>query len=230
MKHKIVMVDDEAKILRFVSANLRAQGYTVHTFADGRPMLEEYDALMPDLVLLDILMPEMDGFEVLEALRGFTDVPVIMLSACHDANDKITALDLGSDDYMTKPFTLEELYARIRAVLRRTARTAPLQSVSKTCKVQNLEIDYSKLRIFVDGKEANVTNTEYKLFALLSSNRGKVLTHEEILSQIWGPEYRNDIDYLRVAIARLRQKLRKANGENKIEYITTYPGVGYMIE
>ncbi|GHI01468.1 response regulator transcription factor [Neobacillus kokaensis] len=230
MKQKIVIVDDEPKIIRLVSANLRTQDYVVETFTNGHEMLENYDRIMPDLILLDILMPEIDGFEVLEALRSFSNVPVIMLSACHDARDKVTALDLGSDDYMTKPFTLEELYARIRAVLRRTGNQLRPDEIATTCKIKNLEIDYAKLRIYVDGKRADVSNTEYKLFSYLANNRGKVITHEELLSHIWGSEYRNDIDYLRVAIARLRQKLRKANSENKIEYIFTYPGVGYMIE
>jgi len=230
MKLKIIIVDDEPKILRLVSANLRSQDYHVSTYTNGYEMLEEYDRIMPDLILLDILMPEIDGFEVLETLRSFTNVPIIMLSACHDAADKVTALDLGSDDYMTKPFTLEELYARIRAVLRRTGSQSQPTVINTSTKIKNLEIDYQKRRIFIDGKETDVSNTEYKLFAYLSSNQGKVITHEELLTQIWGPEYRNDIDYLRVTIARLRQKLRKSNGENKIEYIVTYPGVGYMID
>ncbi|CAH2714051.1 Transcriptional regulatory protein KdpE [Neobacillus rhizosphaerae] len=230
LKQKIVIVDDEPKIIRLVSANLRTQNYEVVTYTNGHEMLENYDRIMPDLVLLDILMPEIDGFKVLEALRSFSTVPVIMLSACHDASDKVTALDLGSDDYMTKPFTLEELYARIRAVLRRTGAQQPPAEIATSSTIINLQIDYAKLRISVDGRKADVSNTEYKLFAYLATNRGKVLTHEELLKQIWGPEYRNDIDYLRVTIARLRQKLRKANGENKIEYIITYPGVGYMIE
>lgn len=230
MKQKIAILDDEPKILRFVAANLRTQNYEVMTYTNGHEMLEDFDRIMPDLVLLDILMPEIDGFEVLEAIRGFSDVPVIMLSACHDARDKVTALDLGSDDYMTKPFTLDELFARIRAVLRRTGNQFQPIEISTSDRINNLEIDYAKLRIFIDGKEVGVSNTEYKLFAYLSHNRGRVITHEELLGQIWGPEYRNDIDYLRVTIARLRQKLRKVNGENKVEYIITYPGVGYMIE
>lgn len=230
MKQKIIVVDDEPKILRFVSANLRAQKYDVFTYANGYEMLGEYDRIMPDLILLDILMPEIDGFEVLETLRSFTNAPVIMLSACHDASDKVTALDLGSDDYMTKPFTLEELYARIRAVLRRTGNQLQHPIIATSKIIKNLEIDFQKRRIFVEEKETDVSNTEYKLFAYLCSNQGKVITHEELLTQIWGPEYRNDIDYLRVTIARLRQKLRKPNGENKIEYIVTYPGVGYMVE
>lgn len=230
MKQKVIIVDDEPKILRFVSANLRTQNYEVFTYTSGYEMLEEYDRIMPDIILLDILMPEVDGFEVLTALRCFTNTPIIMLSACHDAIDKVTALDLGSDDYMTKPFTLEELYARIRAVLRRTGNQIQPTAISTSNVIKNLEIDYRKRRIFINGKEADVSNTEYKLFAYLSNNQGKVMTHEELLTQIWGPEYRNDIDYLRVTIARLRQKLRKSNGENKIEYIVTYPGVGYMVE
>ncbi len=230
MKLKIMIVDDEPKILRLVSANLRSQNYEVFTYTNGYEMLEEYDRIMPDLILLDILMPEIDGFEVLESLRSFTNVPIIMLSACHDAADKVTALDLGSDDYMTKPFTLDELYARIRAVLRRTGNQSQPTVISTSKKIKNLEIDFQKRRIFVNEKETDVSNTEYKLFAYLSSNQGKVITHEELLTQIWGQEYRNDIDYLRVTIARLRQKLRKSNGDNKIEYIVTYPGVGYMID
>lgn len=228
---KICIVDDEPKILRFVAANLRSMGYQVSTASSGDELLETYDLISPDLILLDIMMPGHDGFYVLEKLRKFTNVPVIMLTARSNSQDKVQALNVGADDYLTKPFSLDELFARVNAVLRRSQPTIPEQQLTNSSIITTGEfsLDIASKRSWINGKEFKLTYTEFSLMEILALNLDKVVQHETLLTDVWGPEYRDDIEYLRVAIARIRRKM-KEKLTNKEEYIVTYPGLGYMLK
>lgn len=226
-KHKILIVDDEPKIIRFIAANLKSLGHETATCSSGPQALETIDSFDPDLLLLDIMMPGMDGFEVLERLRSFSNVPVIILTARSDSTDKVRGLNLGADDYLTKPFSLDELFARVNAVLRRmNGRAAVPAAASSEIRLGPVTLNLAQRRTWLGDIEIKFTETEYNLFVLLIQHAGKVLTHEQLLSDIWGTEYRDDVEYLRVAIARIRQKLKQA--DEKHELIVTYPGVGYM--
>lgn len=205
---KICIVDDEPKILRFISANLRSIGYDVETVESGEELLESYDLISPDLILLDIMMPGYDGFYVLKKLRKFSNVPVIMLTARSNPQDKVQGLNLGADDYLTKPFSLEELFARVKAVLRRSQPSIPEQQVSNTATIKTGEllIDLARKRCWINDQEFMFTQIEYSLLEILALNLDKVVQHETLLSEVWGPQYRDDVEYLRVAIARIRKK------------------------
>lgn len=226
-KCKVFIIDDEPKILRFISANLKSLGYEAYIFQNGTDALANFDVLDPELILLDIMMPELDGLEVLKRLRTFSNVPVIILTARGDSTDKVRGLNMGADDYLTKPFALDELFARVQAVLRRSANREANNHVTSEIRNGEVTVNLAQRRIWLGNREMKLTETEYKLFSLLMVNAGKVMTHEQLLSDIWGSEYRDDVDYLRVAIARIRQKIKNVEFEGKI--IVTYPGVGYMI-
>lgn len=218
------------KILRFVSANLRSIGYEVSTVTSGDELFEKFDLISPDLILLDIMMPGQDGFYILEKLRKFSDVPVIMLTARSNPKDKVQGLNFGADDYLTKPFSLDELFARVNAVLRRSQSANAETKTNQTSVVRTgeLTIDMGSSRCWIKDKEFKLTHTEYSVMEILALNLDKVVPHETLLSEVWGPQYRDDIDYLRVGIARIRRKLKDALG-SKEEYIATYPGLGYML-
>ncbi|MGO0058885.1 response regulator transcription factor [Brevibacillus fluminis] len=226
-KPKILIVDDEPKIIRFISANLKSIGFETASCTSGSEALDQIDLFDPDLILLDIMMPGMDGFEVLKRLRSFSNVPVIILTARSNSTDKVQGLNEGADDYLTKPFALDELFARVHAVLRR-ADSRPVNPIGIS-ELQNgpLTVNLGQRRIWLHDTEIKFTDTEYKLFVLLLQNAGKVMTHEQLLSDIWGSEYRDDVEYLRVAIARVRQKIKQVDQESNL--IVTYPGVGYMV-
>jgi len=226
-KHKILIVDDEPKIIRFISANLKSLGHETAACSNGPDALEMVDSFDPDLMLLDIMMPGMDGFETLRRLRTFSNVPVIILTARSDSSDKVQGLNLGADDYLTKPFSLDELFARVNAVLRRfEGRSAAHSAASSELRSGAVTLNLAQRRTWLADTEIKFTETEYNLFVLLIQNAGKVMTHEQLLSDVWGSEYRDDVEYLRVAIARIRQKLKQADDE--LDLIVTYPGVGYM--
>ncbi|SDD97739.1 two-component system, OmpR family, KDP operon response regulator KdpE [Paenibacillus sp. UNCCL117] len=228
-KHKILIVDDEPKIIRFVSANLKSLGHETASSLSGPEALDMVDIFDPDLILLDIMMPGMDGFEVLRRLRSFCNVPVIVLTARSDSHDKVQGLNLGADDYLTKPFSLEELFARVNAVLRRTdGRISVQDAVSSEIQLGDIKVNFAQRRTWFREREIKLTETEYNLFALLVQNAGKVMMHEQLLIEIWGNEYRDDVEYLRVAIARIRQKIKQA--DDTLDLIVTYPGVGYMVK
>ncbi|MCR8634753.1 response regulator transcription factor [Paenibacillus radicis (ex Xue et al. 2023)] len=228
-KHKIMIVDDEPKILRFIAANLKSLGHETLTCSNGPEALEAIDGFDPDLLLLDIMMPGMDGFQALQRLRSFSNVPVIILTARSDSSDKVQGLNLGADDYLTKPFSLDELFARVNAVLRRLdGRTHIHTSAASEIRTGTLTVNLAQRRTWLKDAEIKFTETEYNLFVLLIQNAGKVMTHEQLLSEVWGSEYRDDVEYLRVAIARIRQKIKHI--ENKLDVIITYPGVGYMAQ
>ncbi|WP_088834872.1 response regulator transcription factor [Paenibacillus tyrfis] len=227
-KHKIMIVDDELKILRFIAANLKSAGYETATCASGTEALEALDLFDPDLILLDVMMPGMDGFEVLTRLRTYTDVAVIILTARSNSSDKVQGLNLGADDYLTKPFSLDELFARVSAVLRRFDRGSGQIPATKELRLGPVVVNLAQRRAWNGDSEIKFTDTEYKLLVQLLQHEGKVLTHEQLLTEIWGSEYRDDVEYLRVTIARIRQKLKAVLPEG--QWIVTYPGVGYMIQ
>ncbi|QDR81431.1 response regulator transcription factor [Sporomusa termitida] len=226
-KCRIFIIDDEPKILRFISANLKSLGYEPHIFQNGADALAKFDLLDPELILLDLMMPGLDGLAVLNRLRTFTNVPVIILTARGHATDKVQGLNMGADDYLTKPFSLEELFARVKAVLRRSAGRVENNYMTSEIKNGEVTVNLAQRRAWAGDRELRLTETEYNLFSLLMANAGKVLTHEQLLTDVWGSEYRDDVEYLRVAIARIRQKIKSVDIDGG--FIVTYPGVGYMV-
>ncbi len=227
VKTRILVVDDELSIIKFLRANLEARDYEVLAAMDGAEALHTVEMELPDLIILDIMMPKVDGFEVCRRLREWSQIPIIMLSARGDERDKVRCLDLGVDDYITKPFGASELIARVRAVLRRTeiAGSIPTQSSFTS---GDLHINFAKRQVTVTGKEIKVTPTEYSLLQELTLNVGKVLTHVHLLNRIWGPEYREEREYLHVFVRRLRSKLEPDPANPR--YIMTVPGVGYQFK
>src|SRR5699024_993443 len=187
----IYIVDDEPKILRFISANLKSVGYEVTTAKSGEEFLEKFDLISPDLVLLDIMMPGHDGFYVLKELRKFTDVPVIMLTARSNPQDKVQGLNVGADDYLTKPFSLDELFARVNAVLRRIQPGMSEQQGhgSSSIYTGEMEVNIGSKRCWIGNDELKLTQTEYSIMEILALNLDKVVPHEKLLSEIWGPQY-----------------------------------------
>jgi two-component system KDP operon response regulator KdpE len=209
---------------RLLKLNLESGGHRVVTVETGTAALEQAESDPPDLVLLDVMMPGMDGFTCLQRLREFSQVPVIMLTAKGEEEDKVRGLDLGADDYLSKPFGLSELLARVRVALRRhpTGDAPPAVLV-----VGELTINLARRRIIRDDTEIRLTPTEYKLLFELASNAGKVLLHSDLLSRVWGPEYRDEIDYLWTYVRYLRNKIEPDPANPR--YIISEPGVGYML-
>jgi two-component system, OmpR family, KDP operon response regulator KdpE len=226
-KHLILVVDDEPPIVRLVKAKLKVDGYEVLTASRGEEALSILENEMPDLVVLDVMMPDMDGFETLRRIRQHSQVPVVMLTARGGDADKLKGLQSGADDYVTKPFNPDELEARIGAVLRRTAGSAPV-GAGRLLKYPSVEIDLERRRVNVDGEEVRLSRTEWELLSQLAGNAGRVMMHAELLSRIWGPEYRDEAHYLRTWVSRLRAKLEP--NESSPALITTYPGMGYRFE
>ena len=226
-KTRILVVDDELSIIKFLRANLEARGYEVLAAMNGTEALQTFEMELPDLVILDIMMPKMDGLEVCRRIREWSQVPIIMLSARGDENDKVKCLDLGADDYITKPFGAGELIARVRAVFRRTeaAGTIPTQPSFTT---GDLEINFVERSITAAGKKVKLTPTEYNLLQELVINKGKVLTHTHLLNKVWGLEYREERQYLHVFIRRLRAELELDPANPR--YIVSVPGVGYQFK
>lgn len=221
----VLAVDDEPGILRLIKLELSGQGFRVITAengADGLRMAEEH---RPDIALLDILMPEMTGMEVMRELRERTNIPVILLTAKGSDADKVRGLEMGADDYLAKPFSPEELSARVRAVLRRAVGSAGLENI---VRVGEIEIDLNRRLVKRDGELVALTRTEWMLLQHLAANPGKVMLNVELLSKVWGPEYRGDLQYLRVWVSRLRKKLEAEPSNPKL--IKTFQGIGYMLE
>ena len=229
-KQLILVVDDEPAIARLVRARLQADEYAVITAANGEEALRLVEDERPDLIVLDVMMPDMDGFEVLRRLRADSQVPVIMLTARVSDSSKLRGLQGGADDYMTKPFNPDELAARVATVLRRAAgaasATAPARMVLSY--PTGLEIDLERRRVTIDGEEIKLSRTEWELLSLLAGNAGRVMLHAELLSRIWGPEFRDEVHYLRTWVSRLRAKLEPAGSEGTL--ITTFTGIGYRLE
>jgi len=224
---RILIVDDELAIIKLLRANLEANGFEAIAATDGAEALQSVERVSLDLVILDILMPRMDGFEVCRRLREWSQIPIIMLSARDDEEDKVKCLALGADDYITKPFGVGELLARVRAVLRRTKATGTVPS-KPSFTSGDLKINFVERRVTVAGNEVRLTPTEYGLLQELVLNVGRVLTHTHLLKRVWGPEYEQEKEYLRVFIGRLRAKLEA--DPTKPRYISTVPGVGYRFQ
>jgi len=221
-KTKILVVDDEPKIRMFIRANLEARGYEVHLAQDGAEAVEKAALVSPDVIILDVNMPRMDGIEACRRIREWTNTPVIILSVREDENDKVRALNEGADDYVTKPFGIEELLARIKVALRHSTVTA---SQTPIFTASDLEVDLAKHAVRKQGKIVKLTRTEYELLAYLVSNCGKVLTHKDLLNNVWGPEYGEESEYVRVFINQLRRKIE--DDPSNPQFILTEPRVGY---
>ena len=226
-RHLILVIDDEAAIVRLVRAKLQTDGYTVVSAGNGETGLQLVEDERPDLVILDVMMPGMDGFETLRRLREQSRVPVIMLTARASDRDKLRGLESGADDYVTKPFNPDELAARVAAVLRRSEGSAPAGGRT-VLRYEDLEIDLERRSVTLRGNEVKLSKTEWALLSQLASNAGRVLMHAELLSRIWGPEFRDESHYLRTWVSRLRTKLEPDGAENSL--ITTFPGIGYRLE
>ncbi|MBW6471849.1 MAG: response regulator transcription factor [Anaerolineaceae bacterium] len=225
LKNKtILVVDDEERMARFIRLNLEHDGFQVVEAYRGMQALQQYRDSLPDLVLLDVMMPDIDGFEVLSMLREISNVPVIMLTAKGEEDDRVRGLELGADDYVTKPFSPRELVSRVRAVLRRTDSSST-DSPDVIEVDEHLKLDFSKREIWLDGELVKLRPTEYRLLYHLVKNAGWVLTYDQILSRVWGYEYRDEPHYVRLYINYLRQKIEKDPSNPK--FILTERGVGY---
>ena len=220
---RVLVIDDEVQIRRFLRISLEANDYEVHEVANGLEGISRAAQLRPDLIILDMGLPDIDGLEVLRRLREWTNTPTIILSVRDADDDKVAALDAGADDYLTKPFSLEELMARMR-VAQRHAHPGPQ---SHLFTAGPIEVDLSRRQVTRSGEAVKLTPTEYALLRLLIQHAGRVLTHKQILREVWGPEYIEETHYLRVYFAQLRQKLEEDPSLPKL--ILTEPGVGYRL-
>ncbi|HRA47461.1 MAG TPA: response regulator transcription factor [Thermomicrobiales bacterium] len=225
MRRLILVVDDEPAIVRLVRAKLVADQFQVITAVSGEACLTVLENERPDLIVLDLMMPGIDGFETLRRIRQIAPIPVIMLTARAADADKLRGLQSGADDYVTKPFNPDELAARIVAVLRRTSGAVSGQGV---LIYPGLEIDLDRRQVRVNGDDVRLSKTEWELLEQLAGNVGKVMLHGELLSRIWGPEFRDESHYLRTWVSRLRAKLRTGEGAEGV--ITTYQGIGYRLD
>lgn len=219
----VLVIDDEAQIRRFLRISLESEGYKTHEAVTGNEGLTKAAQLRPDLIILDMGLPDMDGLDVLRRLREWTKTPIIILSVRDTDHDKVMALDAGADDYLTKPFSTDELKARLRVALRHAAPTEELQ----VFQAGDLKVDLTRRLVTVKDTPVKLTPTEYALLRLLIQHAGKVLTHRQILREVWGREYENETHYLRVYFAQLRQKIEADPTRPAI--ILTEPGVGYRL-
>ncbi len=222
-RRRILVVDDEERMVRFIRMNLEHDGFLVTEAFNGKQAIDKLRDT-PDLILLDVMMPDIDGFEVLETIREVSNVPVIMLTAKGEENDRVRGLELGADDYITKPFSPRELVGRVKAVLRRTEGVSG--SMHELIEVDDrLKIDFDRREIWLEGKLVKLRPTEYRLLYHLVQNAGWVVSHDQLLQKVWGYEYRDEPHYVRLYINYLRQKLEKDPADPK--YILTERGVGY---
>jgi DNA-binding response OmpR family regulator len=226
MVKKILIVDDEPRYLRLLEANLETEGYDVKTAANGVEALDAFSAHPADLILLDVLMPRLDGFAVCQRIRQFSSVPIIMLTAKGEEQDRVKGLDLGADDYLVKPFSATELLARVRAVMRR-AQLPTEQSQARFFTHENLKIDFARAEVWRGDQPVSLSATEYRLLLQFAHNIGRILTSEDLLTGVWGPEYKDDKEILWVSIARLRQKLE--DEAHSPRHIVTRSGLGYFM-
>lgn len=222
----ILVVDDEPRYQHLLRVNLEAAGYLVSTASNGEEALEFISSRQPDLVILDVMMPHLDGFSTCERIRQFSSVPIIMLTAKGEEQDRVKGLNVGADDYVVKPFSATELIARVRAVLRR-AQTADSVTQNRYFIHGNLKIDFARAEVWKDDKPVFLSATEYRLLIQFAHNMGRVLSPEDLLTAVWGAQYKDDKEILWVSIARLRQKLED-NPHNPI-HIVTRSGLGYLM-
>lgn len=225
-KHLVLVADDEAPVLRLVRAKLQADGYSVVTATNGQEAVDAVTNERPDLVILDLMMPVMDGLTAMKEIRADSNVPIILLTARSAARDKIRGLDMGADDYVSKPFDPDELSARVGALLRRAA--GDVTPAGQVLDYGRLQIDLDDRRVTLDGSEVRLSRTEWEVLHQLASNPGRVMMHGDLLSRIWGPEFRDETYYLRTWVSRLRRKL--GSGDDGDRLITTFPGIGYRLE
>ena len=223
-RRRILVVDDEERMVRFIRLNLEHDGFQVSEAFNGKQAVQRLRDVNPDLILLDVMMPDLDGFEVLEMVREISNVPVIMLTAKGEEDDRVRGLEKGADDYVTKPFSPRELVSRVRAVLRRTeGATGSMHGLIEVD--ERLKIDFDRREVWLEGKIVKLRPTEYRLLFHLVQNAGWVVSHDQLLAKVWGYEYRDEPHYVRLYINYLRQKLEKDATNPK--YILTERGVGY---
>jgi DNA-binding response OmpR family regulator len=227
MAKRILIVDDEPRYLRLLEANLRTEGYEVVTAADGAQAVDVFSNQPIDLVLMDVMMPKLDGFGATQRIREFSNTPIIILTAKGDEQDRVRGLDLGADDYLVKPFSATELLARVRAVLRRAQPTAEVGGQSRFFTHGNLKIDFARAEIWKGEIPVSLSATEYRLLLQFAHHVGKIMSSEDLLTSVWGPEYRTDKEILWVSIARLRQKLE--DDAHSPKHIVTRSGLGYLM-
>ncbi len=224
---RVLVVDDEVRILNFLKSKLKASGYEVLTAGTGLEALDKVHAQEPDLIVLDLVMPKMSGLDMLKELRTFSTVPVIILSAKGSDSDRIKGLKLGADDYLAKPFNPDELVARIEAVKRR-AKPDERHKAPEVFSCGDVGIDFKTRKVFVKQEEKHLTRIEWLLLSELAHNSGRLMLYEELLTRVWGPEYRNDVQILRTWVSRLRYKLGET--PNCPRLIRTIPKTGYIID
>jgi len=222
---KVLVIDDEPSILRALRINLTARNYEVSTATDGASGLAAVSRERPDAVILDLGLPDMDGTEVIHGVRGWTATPIIVLSVWDAEHQKVAALDAGADDYVTKPFGMDELLARLRAAVRRAAPAAPDEPVVTT---PDFTVDLAAKRVIKDGADVRLTPTEWQLLEILVRNRGRLITQKQLLQDVWGPAYGSESNYLRVYVAQLRRKLEQEPSHPR--YLLTEPGMGYRFQ
>lgn len=223
---KVLVVDDEPQIVRTLRINLTARGHEVATALSGAEALRVAASFGPDVVVLDLGLPDLDGTTVIEGLRGWTTVPIIVLSARTDSGDKVAALDAGADDYVTKPFGMDELLARLRAAVRRASSVAPGEAA--VVETSSFTVDLSAKKVLRDGAEVHLTPTEWGILELLVRNRGKLVAQKQLLQEVWGPAYASETHYLRVYLAQLRRKLEPQ--PSRPRHLVTEAGMGYRFE
>ncbi|MBE6866773.1 MAG: response regulator transcription factor [Oscillospiraceae bacterium] len=225
--YNILVVEDDAPVRNLITTTLKANDYKFVTAANGSDAIMSAVSHNPDIVLLDLGLPDMDGVDVIEKIRSWSNVPIIVISARSEISDKIEALDAGADDYLTKPFSVEELLARLRVTLRRLSVVSEQSSSASVFENGSLKIDYAAGCAYLDGEELHLTPIEYKLLCLMAKNVGKVLTHSYITRNVWGTSWNNDVASLRVFMATLRKKIERASDTTPI--IQTHIGVGYRM-
>jgi two-component system KDP operon response regulator KdpE len=221
---RVLVVDDEPQIVRALRINLKARGYEVDAAPDGRTALELAARRHPDVVVLDLGLPDMEGVEVIKGLRGWLSVPIIVLSARHASDEKVEALDVGADDYVTKPFGMDELLARLRAAVRRAAPAAETALI----ETEAFSVDLAAKKVHREGADVRLTPTEWHVLEVLVRNGGKLVSQQQLLREVWGPAYEHETNYLRVYLAQLRRKL-EPDPSHPVHLITE-PGMGYRFE
>ena len=222
---RVLVVDDEPQIRRTLAINLRARGYQVDLAASGEEALKAVADQQPDVVVLDLGLPGIDGLQVIQGLRGWTRVPIIVLSVREREADKVAALDAGADDYVTKPFGFNELLARLRAAVR---RATPADELVPIVQTPDFRVDLAAKQVVRDGREVRLTPTEWQLVELLVRNPGRLVSQRQLLQEVWGPKYREETNYLRVFIAQIRRKLEPDPAHPR--YFITEPGMGYRYQ
>lgn len=226
-KAKLLLIDDDVTLLKALEIYLARAGYEVFTAGNGTDGLKQLFALRPDLVILDVMMPQMDGWETCRRIRELSTVPIVMLTARGQETERVTGLRLGADDYVPKPFSLKELEARIEAILRRTMAQGNTDKPRVLYVTDSLVIDSERWEVRRDGERLEMTSTELRLLFLLAENAGRVLSHRQLLEKVWGPEYVDNVDYTKLFIWRLRQKIEPDPSQPR--YILTERGIGYRM-